>query len=224
MPKGAKPGENRFKSSQLKKIDFRRRRIEEHVLPGLKALIGRVQINGPTPFCKICADLYNRDLPVNENKMGYRTFEQNIEYWKLVGKLFHQHWDNDENLESRKNAISDRLTIKENHDLARNLERLQAENDALKATLRVHGANAAEEIHPQLTSKAESNHSFESVCLALKIIIEASNGLFLIDESSQKITSTFDDLEPEEGLVPKEVAVPFIRWYQQRKEKTGGRS
>lgn len=224
MARGAKKGENRFKGSQQQRKDFRLDRIRNHVIPRLKTLIGRVTFDGKTPFCKVCADIFNEDLPVNEKNMGYRTFEQNPDYWGKVGTLYFQHWATNDELKTHKERVVHALTAKASGSLRAENKRLKDENEALRAALRAHGV---EERQHELISDSEDSYGksadFDRVCRALEIVIEASDEIFEIHEDERKITSNLYDLGPADGLVPKALAEPFIKWRKERRKKTGAR-
>nr|WP_297404057.1 hypothetical protein [uncultured Marinobacter sp.] len=225
MPKGAKKGENRFKGSQTKRQNFRLERIESHVIPRLKTLAGRTTFDGKTPFCMVCADIFNEDLPVNERKIGYRTFEQNSAYWSKVGTLYFQHWESDDELKPHQERVMNTLTTIESSRVKEENRRLKEENEALRAALRAHGAEERpHELPFSNEDSAEKAADFDRVCRALDIVIEASDEIFEVHEDEMKITSNLFDLGPAEGLVPTALAAPFINWRKERREKTGGRS
>lgn len=214
MSKGAKPGQNRFAGAQKKLRDYRVNRIKEEVLPRLKSLAGKISFDGVTPFSRFCAQIYNDGLPVNEKHIGYRTFVQSSEYWALVGPIYHKHWDTSENTERKKDQLICRLATKRADDLKSELERLKLEVEALKAALRNHGAPVIDQ--PKHSSSEEKSNEymlkFDKTCRALKLVLDASEGTFAVDLSAVKITCAYNDLEPAEGLAPKEIAEPFISW------------
>jgi hypothetical protein len=223
MSRGAKKGENRFSGSQEKRQNFRIERIKSHVIPKLKALAGKVSINGQTPFCKLCASIYNENLPVNEKRVGYRTFEQNTKYWEIVGTTYYTYWGSDDDITAHRKRVMDALTAKESSRLKEENKRLKQKIDALRAALKAHGAEdkpraLPSEDHP----KTDKTADFDRVCRALKLVIDSSEDIFDVHEEEMKITCNLYDLEPTEGLVPKSLAEPFIRWLQERREKMGG--
>jgi len=224
MPKGAKKGENRFSGAQAKLQQFRLERIKTHVVPRLKALSGRVSINGQTPFCKLCADIFNEDLPVNERVIGYRTLEQNTKYWEILGSVYYQYWGTNDEINAHRERVLGAVSTIESNRLKEENKRLLQENDALRAALRAHGAEEKPPSLPSDPSKPDRTSDFDRVCRALMIVIDSSEEIFEIDEDDLKITSNLTDLNPNEGLVPKALAEPFIKWLQERREKTGGRS
>ena len=221
--RGAKKGENRFAPSQQKRQDLRIKRIRDEVLPRLKAMVGKVSFKGVTPFCKLCADIYNESLPVNEKQIGYRTFEQNPKYWEIIGTVYYRYWSADEDIDAHRKRVMIALTTKESSTVKEKNKRLKQEVDTLRAVLRAHGA---EETTPSLPSadhpKTDIIADFDRVCRALKRVIDASEDIFEVHEKEMKITSNLYDLEPAEGLVPKSLAEPFIRWLQERRERMGG--
>lgn len=225
MPKGAKKGENRFKGSQQERQNFRLERIKSHVIPRLKTLVGRVTFDGKTPFCKVCADIFNEDLPVNERKMGYRTFEQNSVYWSKVGTLYFQHWASNDELKTHQDRVINTLATIESRSVKEENRRLKEENEALRSALRAHGAEKMSHELPFRNEEPSGKAAdFDRVCRALDIVIDASDEIFEVHEDEMKIISNLYDLGPAEGLVPKALAEPFIKWRKERREKTGDRS
>lgn len=220
MTKGAKPGQNRFAGSQKRKRDYRIARIKDEVIPQLKAFAGKVSFDGVTPFSRFCAELYNTDLPVNEKKIGYRTLVQSSEYWSLIGPIYYKHWDPSGNLESKKEMLVGKLSAQRADQLSTEVERLKKENDALRSALRSHGARPSS--LPE-TKPADQGFmsKFDKTCRALKLVLDASDGMFVVDLSAQKIICAFNDLEPLEGLVPKELAEPFVAWINAREKNHG---
>lgn len=227
MPKGAKPGENRFGGFQGSSQKYREQRIINEVIPRLKTYIGKMSFNGITPYCRFCAELFNDGLPINEKTIGYRTIEQNNLYWTLVGELYYKHWGTNEQLKSQQQALAGKLAIKQEVRLQAKLDQALKENHALKATLRAHGStdkDQSELTSAQTEPTTEFRDKFDKTCRALKLVLDATDGTFEADTSAIKITCTYDDLEPKEGLVPKQLAEPYITWLKAKEDKTGGRS
>jgi len=222
MAKGAKKGENRFSGAQTKLQNFRIGRIKSHVIPKIQALAGKISIVGITPFCRLCADIYNEDLPINEKEIGYRTIEQNTKYWEILGTLYYKYWSSNEEVNAHKKLILEALTTHESNGLKQENKRLNQEINALRAALRAHGAE--ENPHALLSDNAifDSGADFDRVCRALKLVIDSSEDIFEVHENEMKITSNLTDLNPDEGLVPKTLAEPFIKWLQERQKKIEG--
>ncbi len=211
MSKGAKPGQNRFAGAQQRRRNYRVARIKDEVIPKLKSFVGKASFDGITPFSRFCAELYNEGLPVNEKKIGYRTLVQSTEYWTLIGPLFYKHWDSSGTTESRKDKLVGKLATQRADDLQSQVERLKKEVDALRSALRNHGASS--------TPLPDAKHNdqsfmtkFDKTCRALKLVLDASDGMFSVDVDATKISCAYDDLEPTHGLVPKELVAPFVLW------------
>lgn len=225
MPKGAKPGENRFEKVQKAKQAFRSVRINDEVIPRIKALIGHARITGETPYCRLCATFYNENLPINEKPIGYRTFQQNSDYWSLVGPLYYKYWDTSEQSQNLQQKMVGQLAVKEANRLKSELDQVRKENMTLRATLRAHGSSDTPT--PQLsaanTSETESEfiEKFDKTCRALNLVLKAA-GTIVLDEKAIKITCMHDDLEPEEGLVSASLVKPYLNWLHDKQAKTGG--
>lgn len=211
MSKGAKPGQNRFAGLQQRRRDYRVSRIKDEVIPKLKTFVGKISFDGVTPFSRFCAELYNEGLPINEKKIGYRTIVQSTEYWKLIGAMFYKHWDSSSNMESKKDKLVGKLATRRADELQAETERLKSEVEALRSALRSHGASTNHLPGPQHTDQ-DFISKFDKTCRALKSVLDASDGMFTIDLDAVKISCAFNDLEPPEGLVPKELVAPFAHW------------
>lgn len=221
MSKGAKPGQNRFAGSQKRKRDYRIARIKDEVIPKLKAFAGKTSFKGVTPYSRFCAELYNDGLPVNEKKIGYRTLVQSTDYWALIGPIYYKHWDSAGNMESKKDKLVGKLAVQRADQLQAETDRLRKENEALRSALRSHGASPV--------ALPDTKHSdqgfmakFDKTCRALMLVLNASDGMFTVDMKAVKISCTFHDLEPDEGLVPKEVVEPFVLWMRAKENTHGG--
>ncbi|WP_315919945.1 hypothetical protein [Vibrio fluvialis] len=118
MPKGAKKGENRFKASQIAEVESRVRRFEEHVVPKMKAMCDLVHIANKTAFQKICAQVFNENLPVNMKEITHRAIATNTKYWSIVGAVYHFYYDanNSKSLYDLKNEAVITLGNKEKID------------------------------------------------------------------------------------------------------------
>ena len=227
MATGAKTGENRFKNYQGSSTQYRMQRIEEIVIPRLKTLIGKASFTGKTGFCKVCEGLYNDNLPINEKPIGYRTLEQNQSYWQLLGEYYFRHWGANEDTDTQANNLRGKLAIKNEKLLKEQLELIIKENEALKAALRNHGASDSSLPAPQPPTgvlESELIDKFDKTCRALNLVIKATDGTIEVDTDAVKIICHFDALEDEKGLVPKELAQPYVTWWLDRKKKTGGRT
>jgi hypothetical protein len=219
MSRGAKPGQNRFEAAQRKHRQARTDRIKDELIPKLKAYVGKISFDGITPYSRFCAELYNEIIPVNEKPIGYRTFVQNTAYWSLVGPLYYKHWDSSSGSEINKERLIRKLATRRADSLEDEIEKLRLENEALRSALRSHGATTPSLTTPvDKTAKIhECNLRFDKICRALNLVLEASEGTFVADTALTRITCAFDPLEPKEGLVPKEIAEPFITWLKEKR-------
>ncbi|WP_439869591.1 hypothetical protein ACTACT_19525 [Pseudomonas syringae] len=221
MTKGAKPGQNRFAGAQKRSLDYRLTRIKDEVIPRLKAFVGKTSFVGVTPFSQFCAELYNDGLAVNEKKIGYRTLVQNSEYWSLVGPIYYRYWDPSNNMESKKDSLVGKLAVQRADRLQADIGRLEKEVKALRAALRAHGAS------PTALTEGKINDEgfmarFDKTCRVLKLVLDASDGMFTADIQAKKISCAYNDLEPAEGLAPKELIEPFISWMQSKEKDHDG--
>lgn len=222
MSKGAKPGQNRFAGAQKRHRDYRIKRIKEEVIPKLKSFIGKTSFSGATPFSRFCAELYNSDLPVNERKIGYRTIIQSTEYWSLIGPIYYKNWDSSTNMESKKDKLVGKLATQRAGRLQTDLERLKKEVLALQAALRSHGASLTSQ-PDSILSDQDFMTRFDKTCRVLKLVLDASEGMFTVDTDTTKISCAYNDLEPLEGLAPKELIEPFVLWLKDKEKDHGAK-
>ena len=216
MSKGAKKGENRFKASQKASISYRVERIKTHVIPKIKSLSLHMKVNSSTAYCKLCAKLFNDGLSLNDKPIGYRVIKQNWDYWELLGPVYYQLFEKNEDLDDFKKESILRLEIKE---LQEKLENKEQEVNALSAMLR-----KVSSAHPKKPVQMESETSvyiqnLDKLCRIILAIIESTDGVIFIDRENSSIRNLADDFEGEEGLLPKEVTRPFIDWLNNRDEK-----
>lgn len=211
MSKGAKIGQNRFAGAQKRHHDYRVTRIKEEVIPKLIAFVGKMAFDGTTPFSRFCAELFNDGLAVNEKSIGYRTLVQVADYWSLLEPIYLKHWDSSRTMAATKDRLVRKLAVQRAEQLQAENERLKNENKALRASLRNQGASATSlpAIHQVNT---DAMNKFDKTCRALKLVLDASDGMFSLDMDAQKISCTYNDLEPTEGLVPSSLLDPFARW------------
>lgn len=221
MSKGAKKGQNRFAGSQKRNTDYRISRIKGEVIPKLKAFVGKTSFSGITPYSRFCAELYNDGLPVNEKKIGYRTLVQSTDYWALIGPLYFKHWDSAGNTEAQKDKHVGKLAVQRANQLQTETERLKNEVEALRAALRMHGASPTPLPDTQLNDQGFMA-KFDKTCRALQLVLDASDGMFTVDMQAEKITCAFNDLEPADGLAPRELVGPFVAWIKAKGKNHGG--
>ncbi|MGJ8482408.1 hypothetical protein ACSFVZ_00130 [Pseudoalteromonas sp. SYSU M81236] len=216
MSKGAKKGENRFKASQEASISYRIERIKTHVIPKIKSLSLHMKVNSSTAYCKLCAKLFNDGLSLNDKPIAYRVIKQNRDYWELLGPVYYQLFEINEDLDDFKKESILRIEIKE---LQEKLDNKEQEVNALSAMLKKVGnlhQNKPIQKEGEITDYTQNS---DKLCRIILAIIESTDGVILIDRENSAIRNLADDFEGEEGLLPKEVTRPFIDWINNRDEK-----
>lgn len=216
MGKGAKKGENRFKISQKASIGFRIERIKTHVIPKIKSLSLHAKVDSSTAYCKLCAKLFNDGLSLNDKPISYRVIKQNRDYWDLLGPIYYQLFEKNEDLGDFKNKSLLRLELKE---LEEKLDDKEQEVNALSAMLKKVGNSHQKK--PVLKESEASVYiqNSDKLCRIILAIVESTDGILFIDRENSAIRNLADDFEGEEGLLPKEVVRPFIDWMDSRDEK-----
>ncbi|EIZ1548381.1 hypothetical protein B5X20_RS03500 [Vibrio parahaemolyticus] len=196
MPKGALKGQNRFKGTQEANISFRVKRLEEHVVPQMKAICDNAHIPNKTKFQKFCADVFNKDLPLNEKKITQRTIASNDKYWSIVGAVFHSYYDpkNATTLEALRkeglNVLNDKMRIEE---LQSERNRLQKENEALNRYI----AKSKLEHKSPTESSVMDNKTVNNLIATIDFLIKATDGVVSIDKETRTITNLADDINGE---------------------------
>lgn len=193
MPKGAKKGENRFKSTQDAKVEARVLRFEEHVVPKMKAMCDLVHIPNKTAFQKICAQVFNENLPINMKEITHRAIATNVKYWGIVGVVYHSYYDSDDSKslsELKKEAVR-KLGDKEKIDkLEQERKLLTQENDALKAYITKN----------KLQDKATTENSaidheiVNNLMATIDFLITATEGIVEVNKKERSITNLALDI------------------------------
>ena len=106
--------------------------------------------------------------------------------------------------------------------LQTDLERLKKEVLALQAALRSHGASLTSQ-PDSILSDQDFMTRFDKTCRVLKLVLDASEGMFTVDTDTTKISCAYNDLEPLEGLAPKELIEPFVLWLKDKEKDHGAK-
>ena len=218
MSKGAKQGQNRFERSQKAHHNYRTGRIKDEVIPKLKTYTGKINFSGITPFSRFCSELYNTELPANEKPIGYRTFVQNEKYWALIGPIYYKYWDKNGEGTQAKEKLLNNLALNKASKLSAEVERLKLENEALRTAIKNYGVITPSQGGELAPDRDLYRQRFDRTCRAMKLIIDATDGMFKVDEKAIKIMCEYNDLEPDEGLVPRLLAKPYVEWLKSRIE------
>ncbi|MDP2515608.1 hypothetical protein Q8W15_00740 [Photobacterium damselae subsp. piscicida] len=193
MPKGARKGENRFKDSQDASVKTRVLRFEEHVVPKMKAMCDLVHIPNKTAFQKICAEVFNENLPVNMKEITHRAIATNAKYWSIVGIVYYSYYDSDDSksLNFLKKEAVKKLEDKEKVEkLEQEKKSLAQENLALKAYIS----------KSKLQDKASDenttiNHEVVNNLIAtIDFLITATEGIVDINKEERSITNLALDI------------------------------
>lgn len=193
MPKGALKGENRFKKSQENNISFRVNRFEKHVVPEMKALCDLSYIPNKTKFQKLCAEVFNKNLPLNEKKITHRTIASNQNYWKIVGAVYYSYYDSDNSidLETLKKEGLNKLKDKEKiSELQSENRRLQKEKEALKHYI----AKSKLKHKSPVESSLMDQESINNLIATIDFLIKATDGVVEVDKKARTIINHADDI------------------------------
>jgi len=197
MGKGAKKGENRFEATQKANVKDRLDRISNVVIPRMKTYLDLTHFKNKTQFQKMCATVFNEDLPVNMMPITRRTIA-NFPYWKELGPIFYKHYDNSpqNDLEALKTkALSSYSEIEERESLEQKISNLTLQNEALAKAI------GEAKLSPKA---AEDNYSVQQlsedindlICV-IDFLIKASEGIVVVNREERTITNLADDLHGE---------------------------
>ena len=216
MARGASPGENRFKSAQKALMEYRLARLNDVVVPKLKALSTHTSVNSINKFCNLAAGIYNEDLPINERPISYRRLNQSELYWNIIGTVYHRHFEKKQNLEDFKKSSSRAFNNQQVVKLEHQIERLKAENKTLRLSL--SGLPSKNEKASDSDGLERSQQDIENLARIIELLI-AKYGVVEIDFNGVALRDLADDLEAPEGMLPRDVVEPFIRWLSNKKAK-----
>ena len=194
MSKGAKKGENRFKASQKAKIAARVQRIEDVVVPAMKTYLDLVHFNNKTKFQELCANTFNKDLPVNMSGISRRTIA-NAPYWEKLGTIYYSHYEDDGNVslkDVKNKALTSFSEIKKAEKLEQEIANLTAQNGALIKAI------GEAKLSPKLIQNGKGSENLQIdidhlICV-IDFLIKASDGIVEIDKTQKTITNLADDL------------------------------
>ena len=218
--RGAKVGENRFKASQIAKTTYRANRLSEVVLPKLKSLSNYSSIRSINNFCSVAADLYNENLPINENPIAKRVLKQNNKYWSILEPVYYNCFQEKDDLEKFK--LSSVYNINENkiHELEYQLKRLDNENKVLRSAL--SGDQIQKQIKIENIDSVEClKRDIENMGKLIELLID-KYGVINIDFDKGAIRDLSDDLEEAEGILPANVVESYIKWLKNKCKKISG--
>lgn len=208
MPRGVKKGENRFKAMQEAKVEYRKRRLLEVVIPQIKAMAPHVKVSSVNKYAKLVCEIYNSDLPVSEQKLGLRTVTQNPTYWKALGTVYYQLFDVKHELALFKDSVLQGEMKHKIDELTENNQRLLTENKALKSALR--STSIATQNDNAVVQNNEALVGQEYLCKLIDKLIQASDGVIKVDIVKGSIHDLSDDFSNKEGILPKEIVAPYI--------------
>lgn len=206
MPKGALKGENRFKASQKAGINGRVQRLKEVVVPKMKALCESVHFPNKTAFQKMCAKVFNENLPVNMKCITHRTLATNSAYWVIVGSVYHRYYNSDDSKSLnalRKEAI-DKLDTKEKiEELEQKNKQLTQENDALKRYI----ATSKYENKAPIDETVVTYDDINNLIATIDFLVKATEGIVFVDKEKITITNLALDIH---GVLSKSISCTYF--------------
>jgi hypothetical protein len=196
IKRGAKKGENRFSKSQQKKVIFRLNRIKEVVTPKMRSICEKTHFKNVTAFRKMCAEVYNHDLPVSENKMTYRTFGASP-YWEEAGYIYHAFYSDTSGNEISKMIMS-LAQSDEVDNLKVELEKKHEEVAILSETLLNMGNINPLAIEDKKETTIDQNaNEIDNLVAIINWFIDRTDDIITVDRGSRLIRDESDDLNGE---------------------------
>lgn len=206
MPKGARKGENRFKGSQVAGVEARVEHLEDHVVPKVKAMCDLVYIPNKTAFQKMCAEVFNENLPVNMKGITHRAIASNPKYWSIVGAVYHSYYDSDDSksLDDLKKEAVRKLGDKEKvEDLERERKLLTQENEALKAFI----AKSKLQDKTPTENTAIDHEVVNNLIATIDFLVKATEGIVDINKEKRSITNLALDIN---GVLSKSISSTYF--------------
>lgn len=206
MPKGALKGENRFKASQITAINGRVQRIKDIVVPKMKALCDSVHFPNKTTYQKMCAEIFNENLPINMRAITHRTLATNSTYWVIVGSVYHKYYDSDDSksLNSLRKEALQSLNSQEKIEVLEQKNRLlMLENNALKK----HISTKKHENKIPIDEKTISPNDINNLIATIDFLVKATEGIVTIEKEKRTITNLALDVH---GVLSKSVSGTYF--------------
>ncbi|ELA7569900.1 hypothetical protein Q8E16_002707 [Vibrio alginolyticus] len=206
MPKGAIKGENRFKASQKAGINARVQRLKEVVAPKMKALCESVHFPNKTAFQKMCAEIFNENLPVNMKCITHRTLATNSTYWVIVGSVYHRYYnyDDSKSLNALRKEALDKLDTKEKiEELEQKNKQLTKENDALKKFI----AAGKYENNSPVDEAAVTHDDINNLIATIDFLLKATEGIVFVDKEKRTMSNLALDIQ---GVLSKSISSTYF--------------
>ncbi|EGQ9595579.1 hypothetical protein F3R80_03390 [Vibrio parahaemolyticus] len=206
MSKGALKGDNRFKEFQEDYINHRVQRLREVVAPKMKALCESVHFPHKTAFQKMCAEVFNENLPVNMKRITHRTLATNSAYWVIVGSVYHKYYDSDESKslkKLRKEAVENLNTKEKIEELEQKNKQLIQENGALKKYI----ASNKIEYNEHVDETAITHNDIDNLIATIDFLVKATDGIVFVDKKNRTITNLALDIH---GVLSKSISSTYF--------------
>ena len=198
--RGAKKGENRFAKSQQEKVQFRLKRIQDLVVPTVKTICLNTYFKNVTAFRKACANIYNENLPIENNKISYRTIAR-APYWNELGIIYYSYFSEDSSKKSLSiTTMSCNIEASQVHDsmvktakeLQCKIEEQNKQIELLESTLLNSSINPL--AHDDKGVSAESQEAIANLMATINWLLERTDGFFEINKEAKKIIDLSDDI------------------------------
>jgi hypothetical protein len=206
--RGAKKGENRFSKTQQERISFRLNRIKSIVIPKMRSICEKTHFKNVTSFRKMCAEVFNSDLPIGEKNITYRTFS-NSPYWEEIGTIFHAFYSDSDNGEV--NAMLMSLMQSEEVDkLKIEITEKDEEIALLSETILNTGSINPLALEDNKGSVADRNpKEIDNLVAIINWFIEHTKDIITVDSDNRQIRDESDDFN---GDMDKRISETFFEY------------
>lgn len=218
--RGAKKGENRFEQHQKNKVDYRLKRVKKLVIPKIRAICQNTYFKNVTSYRKVCAEIYNTELPVGETEISYRTLG-NKPYWDELGYIYYSFFGNEkspkidmirtalahaEELEDIKSKLAvTQIQLEEKNKELSILETALLKNQTINPLAPNNTGNK-----PSKQSHASDTSRYvDDFAAIINWLIERSDNVIKIDKENNRIIDLSDDLD---GILDTKISKTFFMY------------
>ncbi|WP_412515096.1 hypothetical protein [Vibrio cyclitrophicus] len=210
--RGAKKGENRFANSQKEKINIRTDCIKQVVAPKIRAICENTHFKNVTSYRKVCAVIYNAELPAGEREITYRTIARSP-YWDVLGGIYHSFFTHE--TESKVNGMLNSLAILEEVDdlklQVKKANDLLLQKDVDLKTMESVLLNCGEFNPLSLTQNIEGPlydlEVITNLVATINWLVERTDDVIEINKKSKEIRDLSDDFN---GVLDKRISKTFF--------------
>lgn len=210
--RGAKKGENRFAKSQQAKVSYRIKRIKDFVCPKVRAICENTHFKNVTAFRKVCAEIFNSDLPIEEHEISFRTLG-NSPYWDELGTIYYNFYS-----DTKKEEVSSMVRSLEKQE---EIDRLKIEiekkdqeiNILSEALLQSDNINPLAIENKTTPLPKDTQESIDNLVATINWLIQRSEDIIEIDRANRSIVDLSEDIN---GTLDKKISKTFFDYLEHK--------